>query len=80
MSGTFLAPTFPNLDRGSVRAYSRTFQATGPQEVTSVEKANPEYKKPEIRDYGELRKLTAATAAGSHTDVPKGSSAPNVFS
>jgi hypothetical protein len=40
---------------------------------------NPEYKKPEIRDYGELRELTAANASGTITDVPKGSPAPNVF-
>lgn len=31
-----------------------------------------EYTKPEIKDYGDLRELTAASASGSHTDVPKG--------
>jgi hypothetical protein len=45
-----------------------------------MDKASPEYKKPQIRDYGELRQLTAANATGAHTDVPKGSVGPNVFS
>jgi hypothetical protein len=39
-----------------------------------------EYVKPEVRDYGDLRELTAARPAGSHTDVPLGTPAPNVFS
>ena len=45
-----------------------------------MERAKPQYQKPEIRDYGELRQLTAAFASGHVTDVPKGSPAPNVFS
>jgi hypothetical protein len=45
-----------------------------------MDRANPEYKKPEIRDYGELRQLTAAQASGHATDVPKGTVGPNVFS
>ena len=45
-----------------------------------MDKTKPEYTKPEIRDYGELRELTAANAHGGHTDVPKGSPGPNVFS
>ena len=45
-----------------------------------MDRGKPEYTKPEIRDYGELRELTAANASGAHTDVPKGSPGPNVFS
>jgi hypothetical protein len=39
-----------------------------------------EYVKPEVRDYGDLRELTAARPTGGHTDVPLGTPAPNVFS
>ena len=31
----------------------------------------PEYIKPEVKDYGDLRDLTAALYRGSHTDVPQ---------
>jgi hypothetical protein len=31
-----------------------------------------EYKKPEVKDYGDLRELTATQLTGHHTDVPKG--------
>jgi hypothetical protein len=39
-----------------------------------------EYVMPEVRDYGDLRELTAARPTGGHTDVPLGTPAPNVFS
>jgi hypothetical protein len=44
------------------------------------EKAVPEYTRPEVKDYGTLRELTAAAATGGSTDVPKGTPLPNVFS
>jgi hypothetical protein len=41
-----------------------------------------EYEQPEIRDYGDLKELTAATSSGTHTDVPSGTptSPFNIFS
>jgi hypothetical protein len=45
-----------------------------------VDKPKTEYKKPEVHDYGSLQDLTAASAAGGVTDVPKGTPGPNVFS
>jgi hypothetical protein len=39
-----------------------------------------EYTKPQVRDYGELRELTASLTTGSVTDVPLGAPAPHVFS
>jgi hypothetical protein len=41
---------------------------------------DPEYRKPQIRDYGDLRQLTAAHVAGHITDVPRGAPLPNIFS
>jgi hypothetical protein len=38
--------------------------------------AGLEYEKPEIRDYGDLKQLTEATAGGTHTDVPKNTPVP----
>ena len=35
-------------------------------------KVVPEYTRPEVKDYGTLRELTAASVNGSHTDVPIG--------
>jgi hypothetical protein len=43
-------------------------------------KVAPEYTKPEVKDYGDLRELTAALARGTHTDVPQNTQGPNVFS
>jgi hypothetical protein len=37
-----------------------------------TKKVAVEYEKPEIKDYGNLRELTATTAHGNQTDVPKG--------
>jgi hypothetical protein len=41
-----------------------------------------EYESPEIRDYGDLKELTAATNTGTHTDVPSGFPVPplSIFS
>jgi hypothetical protein len=41
-----------------------------------------DYEKPQIRDYGDLKDLTAASSTGSHTDVPLGTHVPpfNIFS
>jgi hypothetical protein len=39
-----------------------------------------EYEKPQIRDYGELRELTASLTTVGTTDVPKGTPGPIVFS
>jgi hypothetical protein len=39
-----------------------------------------EYTKPEVKEYGDLRELTAAQLSGTRTDVPSGSPAPFVFS
>jgi hypothetical protein len=41
-----------------------------------------EYEKPEVKDYGDLRELTAQQASGSATDVPKGTHVPpfSIFS
>jgi hypothetical protein len=36
----------------------------------------PEYTKPEVKDYGDLRELTARNATGNQTDVPKGTPVP----
>ncbi len=39
-----------------------------------------EYEKPEIKDYGNLRELTAGSTVGSVTDVPLNSpAAPDIF-
>jgi hypothetical protein len=38
-----------------------------PREAPEVE-----YEKPKIRDYGDLKELTAASKQGAITDVPKG--------
>jgi hypothetical protein len=46
----------------------------------TTEKTTVEYTKPQVRDYGELRELTAALITGSVTDVPMGAPAPHVFS
>ena len=41
-----------------------------------------EYTKPEVKDYGDLRELTAANTTGTKTDVPKGTPVPpfSIFS
>ena len=39
-----------------------------------------EYTKPKIRDYGDLKELTASVTTSGTTDVPKGTPGPNVFS
>jgi hypothetical protein len=39
-----------------------------------------EYVKPEVKDYGDLRELTASTVSSGATDVPKGTPGPQVFS
>jgi hypothetical protein len=38
------------------------------------------YERPEVKEYGDLRELTAASLNGTRTDVPSGSPAPFVFS
>lgn len=42
----------------------------------------PEYTKPEVRDYGDLKELTATASTGTQTDVPKGTHVPpfSIFS
>jgi hypothetical protein len=46
------------------------------------DKTAVEYEKPEVKDYGDLRELTATAPAGHHTDVPKGTPVPpfSIFS
>jgi hypothetical protein len=44
------------------------------------EDAKPEYSKPEIQDYGDLRELTANVTTSGFTDVPPGTPGPVVFS
>ena len=39
-----------------------------------------EYTKPELREYGDLRELTAGHLSGNHTDVATGTVVPFVFS
>ena len=41
-----------------------------------------DYEKPEVKDYGDLRELTATAPTGNQTDVPKGTPVPpfNIFS
>jgi hypothetical protein len=41
-----------------------------------------EYETPRIRDYGDLRELTATASTGTQTDVPKGTPVPpfSIFS
>ena len=45
-------------------------------------KSAVEYEKPEVKDYGDLRELTATHITGSATDVPKGTPVPpfSIFS
>jgi hypothetical protein len=40
------------------------------------------YEKPDVKDYGDLRELTATHTTGHHTDVPKGTPVPpfSIFS
>ena len=42
----------------------------------------PEYIKPEVKDYGDLKELTATASTGTQTDVPKGTHVPpfSIFS
>jgi hypothetical protein len=42
----------------------------------------PEYVKPQVTDYGDLRELTATQITGTQTDVPKGTPVPpfSIFS
>ena len=42
--------------------------------------AQEEYTKPELREYGDLRELTAGFQSGTNTDVATGAPAPFVFS
>jgi hypothetical protein len=44
--------------------------------------ASEEYVKPEVKDYGDLRELTATSTTGTKTDVPKGTPVPpfSIFS
>jgi hypothetical protein len=35
-----------------------------------------EYEKPEVKDYGDLRELTATQTKGTKTDVPLGTPVP----
>lgn len=46
------------------------------------EKAQVEYEKPEVKDYGDLRELTETNPDGTHTDVPIGTPVPpfDIFS
>jgi hypothetical protein len=46
------------------------------------ERNGPEYEKPEIRDYGDLRELTQTQKTGTQTDVPFGTPVPpfSIFS
>jgi hypothetical protein len=45
-------------------------------------KGTVEYEKPEVKDYGDLRELTATAPTGNQTDVPKGTPVPpfSIFS
>jgi hypothetical protein len=42
----------------------------------------PEYEKPEVVDYGDLRELTQTQSSGTQTDVPLGTPTPpfSIFS
>ena len=40
------------------------------------EQGSVEYTKPEVKDYGDLRELTATQVNGTKTDVPKGTPVP----
>jgi hypothetical protein len=42
----------------------------------------PEYEKPEVVDYGDLRELTQGTPTGTQTDVPLSTPVPpfSIFS
>ena len=40
------------------------------------EKSLTGYEKPEVKDYGDLRELTAAQNKGTKTDVPFGTPVP----
>ena len=42
--------------------------------------SHEEYTKPELREYGDLRELTAGNSSGTHTDSASGTPAPFVFS
>jgi hypothetical protein len=42
----------------------------------TTEAAVPEYEKPQISDYGDLKDLTAGMQTGTHTDVPLGTPVP----
>ena len=41
-----------------------------------------DYEKPDVKDYGDLRELTAQQVTGDQTDVPKGTHVPpfSIFS
>ncbi len=42
----------------------------------------PAYEKPQVKDYGDLRELTASNPSGTQTDVPIGTPVPpfSIFS
>jgi hypothetical protein len=49
--------------------------------VTEKDTIEVEYEKPEIKDYGDLRELTATAAGGPQSDVPRGTPGPfSIFS
>jgi hypothetical protein len=50
--------------------------------VKHREQGSVEYTKPEVKDYGDLRALTATSTSGTKTDVPKGTPVPpfSIFS
>ena len=39
-------------------------------QVNAAEQIRPEYRKPQVKDYGDLRELTRGGSAGPQTDVP----------
>jgi hypothetical protein len=41
-----------------------------------MDKVAVEYEKPEVKDYGDLRELTATGSPGAQLDVPKGTPVP----
>ena len=65
----------------ATRRQASTFgEGEGQQRWRTTE--TPEYIKPEVKDYGDLKELTATASTGTQTDVPKGTHVPpfSIFS
>lgn len=68
--------------RHTVDESSDIFQPKGfgVDEKTKKVEVELEYEKPEVKDYGDLRELTAGASGGQFVDVPKGRSPVPPFS